>query len=54
MSNGIPALVDCRVISLLLGSIDISTLEKRQLFQMFNEDDPVLGYFEYKDGRYDC
>ena len=33
----------------IFGKNDISTLEKRQLFQMFNEDDPVLGYFEYKD-----
>lgn len=35
----------------IFGKSDISTYEKRQLFQMFNEDDPVLGYFEYKDGR---
>ena len=34
----------------IFGKNDISTYEKRQLFQMFNEDDPVLGYFEYKDG----
>ena len=35
----------------IFGKNEISTYEKRQLFQMFNEDDPVLGYFEYKDGR---